>query len=83
MTDAEALGALERALTLAEPEGYVRVFVGEGAPMAALLERPGRTPPGWAYLRQLLDARSRRATHARRDPRRRTRSAATAGSSTR
>jgi LuxR family maltose regulon positive regulatory protein len=32
-----AFGPLERALTLAEPEGYVRVFVAEGAPMAELL----------------------------------------------
>jgi LuxR family maltose regulon positive regulatory protein len=32
-----AFVALGRALTLAEPEGYVRVFVDEGAPMAALL----------------------------------------------
>ena len=32
---------LERALTLAEPEGYVRVFVDEGPPMTALL-RGGR-----------------------------------------
>jgi LuxR family transcriptional regulator, maltose regulon positive regulatory protein len=32
-----ALAALERALTLAEPEGYVRVFAGEGPPMASLL----------------------------------------------
>ncbi len=32
-----ALGALERALRLAEPEGYVRLFVDEGAPMARLL----------------------------------------------
>lgn len=32
-----ALVPLERALTLAEPEGYVRIFVDEGAPMAALL----------------------------------------------
>jgi len=32
-----ALPRLERALTLAEPEGYVRLFADEGAPMAALL----------------------------------------------
>ncbi len=32
-----ALGALENALELAEPEGYVRVFVEEGAPMKQLL----------------------------------------------
>ena len=35
---AAALVPLERALTLAEPEGYVRIFVDEGPPMAALLE---------------------------------------------
>ena len=46
-----ALVPLERALTLAEPEGYVRIFVDEGPPMAALLEaaakrrdRPGLCP---------------------------------------
>ncbi len=32
-----ALGCLERALALAEPEGYVRIFVDEGVPMARLL----------------------------------------------
>jgi LuxR family transcriptional regulator, maltose regulon positive regulatory protein len=32
-----AVAALERALAIAEPEGYVRVFVDEEAPMAALL----------------------------------------------
>jgi LuxR family maltose regulon positive regulatory protein len=32
-----ALVPLERALSLAEPEGYVRVFVDEGRPMAQLL----------------------------------------------
>ena len=31
------LGSLARALTLAAPEGYVRLFADEGAPMAALL----------------------------------------------
>jgi LuxR family maltose regulon positive regulatory protein len=34
-----ALVPLERALTLAEPEGYVRIFVDEGKPIAELLTR--------------------------------------------
>ena len=34
-----ALAPLERALTLAEPEGYFRIFVDEGAPMEALLKK--------------------------------------------
>jgi len=33
-----ALAALERALSLAEPESYVRVFVSESPPMARLLK---------------------------------------------
>jgi LuxR family maltose regulon positive regulatory protein len=36
-----ALMSLERALVLAEPEGYVRIFVDEGKPMAELLTRIG------------------------------------------
>ena len=40
--DAEqALEALARALSLAEPEGYVRTFVDEGQPLAALLPGVG------------------------------------------
>ena len=35
----EALSVLAQALRLAEPEGYVRCFVDEGVPMAALLSR--------------------------------------------
>jgi LuxR family maltose regulon positive regulatory protein len=33
----EALPVLQRALTLAEPEGYIRLFVDEGEPMVTLL----------------------------------------------
>jgi len=38
-----ALVSLERALTLAEPEGYVRIFVDQGPPMAALLREVAKT----------------------------------------
>jgi LuxR family maltose regulon positive regulatory protein len=59
------LAALAEALTLATPEGYLRVFVDEGAPMATLLGRllttPATTqavavqvPP--AFLDRLLEA---------------------------
>ena len=44
-----ALAPLERALTLAEPEGYVRVFVGEGPPMASLLTAVATQHPGSDY----------------------------------
>jgi LuxR family maltose regulon positive regulatory protein len=36
---AGAVVLLNRALALAEPEGYVRLFVDEGVPMASLLDR--------------------------------------------
>jgi LuxR family transcriptional regulator, maltose regulon positive regulatory protein len=36
---AAALASLGRALALAEPEGYVRIFADEGAPMADLLRQ--------------------------------------------
>lgn len=34
----EALARLEQTFTLAEPEGYIRIFVDEGRPMANLLK---------------------------------------------
>ncbi len=51
-----ALKALERALTLAEPEGYVRMFVDEGSPMASLLEKAMKHRIAPNYVRQLLAA---------------------------
>jgi LuxR family maltose regulon positive regulatory protein len=63
--DPGGLAALAEALTLATPEGYLRVFVDEGAPMAALLGRlltAGQTRIGAAsgvppdYLARLTEA---------------------------
>jgi LuxR family maltose regulon positive regulatory protein len=51
-----ALAPLERALTLAEPEGYVRLFVDEGPPMAALLEFAAKRGASSNYSHQLLSA---------------------------
>ena len=51
-----ALAPLERALALAEPEGCVRTFVDEGAPMAALLTRAGRAGVAPHYVARLLAA---------------------------
>jgi LuxR family maltose regulon positive regulatory protein len=52
-----ALAPLERALALAEPEGYVRIFVDEGAPMAALLKRmKAEDEIIMEYVRKLLAA---------------------------
>lgn len=51
-----ALVPLERALTLAESEGYVRIFVDEGRPMAALLEAAANQGIAPNYVRRLLEA---------------------------
>jgi LuxR family maltose regulon positive regulatory protein len=51
-----ALACLERAVTLAEPEGYVRVFVDEGPPMASLLTALAKQGTAGNYVRRLLAA---------------------------
>lgn len=59
-----ALAPLERALTLAEPEGYVRVFADEGAPMARLLceaANRGVTPDYTDRLLAALDAEAHKS----------------------
>jgi LuxR family transcriptional regulator, maltose regulon positive regulatory protein len=62
----QAVSVLSRLLVLAEPEGYVRVFVDEGSPMQALLttwlssfaQQQGsmETRPSEAYVLKLLAA---------------------------
>jgi LuxR family maltose regulon positive regulatory protein len=53
---APALVALERVLKLAEPEGYVRVFVDEGQPLAKLLYQALAQEVEAEYVRRLLAA---------------------------
>jgi LuxR family maltose regulon positive regulatory protein len=52
----EALPVLERALTLAEPEGYIRLFVDEGTPMVALLRQARARGIAPDYVATLLSA---------------------------
>jgi LuxR family transcriptional regulator, maltose regulon positive regulatory protein len=51
-----ALAPLERALRLAETEGYVRIFVDEGPPMAVLLGAAAKHGIAPDYVHQLLTA---------------------------
>jgi LuxR family transcriptional regulator, maltose regulon positive regulatory protein len=61
----QALASVERALALAEPEGYVRIFVDEGEPMRMLLsdfslqiekQFCGQIHPLTGYVERLLAA---------------------------
>jgi LuxR family maltose regulon positive regulatory protein len=54
--DDQALVALGRALALAEPEGYVRVYLDEGPPMAHLLRQAAAHSLAPDYARRLLAA---------------------------
>ena len=49
-----ALAALARALALGEPEGCLRVFLDEGAPMAELLRHAGSRGIAPPYVARLL-----------------------------
>jgi len=52
----QALNHLQRALSLAEPEGYIRLFVDEGTPMAKLLRQAASRGIAPDYVRRLLAA---------------------------
>jgi LuxR family maltose regulon positive regulatory protein len=51
-----ALMPLQRALALAESEGYIRIFVEQGLPLAVLLEEAAKHGIARSYVRQLLAA---------------------------
>ena len=61
-----ALASLEQALTMAEPEGYVRIFLDEGPPMAALLSTAAQQGVARDHIRRLV-------TGSQRDPAERSR----------
>jgi LuxR family maltose regulon positive regulatory protein len=49
-----ALASLQRAVSLAEPELYVRIFVDEGAPMGSLLRALASQGSAGSYARRIL-----------------------------
>src|SRR5690242_10254755 len=51
-----ALASLRRALTLAEPESYVRIFADEGPPMASLLRAAAKLRIAPSHVRRLRAA---------------------------
>lgn len=62
---AESMTSLGRALTLAEPQGYIRLFIDEGAPMEYLLSQAhgrGIAPDYTATLLKAFDKQAR-ASH--------------------
>jgi LuxR family maltose regulon positive regulatory protein len=52
----QAMATLERAFALAEPEGFIRIFVDEGPPMAQLLYEALIRGIAAEYVRRLLAA---------------------------
>ncbi len=54
-----ALRVLHRAVSLAQPEGFVRLFADEGPPMADLLKSSARRTGPSGYVRRLLASTTR------------------------
>ena len=55
----EALAVLSRTLSLAEPEGYIRLFLDEGTPILALLHQAQQHGPAREHVAKLLAAASK------------------------
>jgi LuxR family maltose regulon positive regulatory protein len=53
---AGAFAAMDAAIVIAEPEGYVRVFLDEGTPMTQLLGAAARRSGASSYIQELLRA---------------------------
>jgi LuxR family maltose regulon positive regulatory protein len=62
-----ALAALRRAVALAEPDGWVRIFVDEGPPMASLLRAVAKQGIAPSRVRRLLAAVENSAGRTRID----------------
>ena len=52
----DAMKVIDHCLSLAEPEGYVRIFVERGAPMQSLLQLASRQGIRTEYINKLLPA---------------------------
>lgn len=62
-----AIAALSRALALAEPEGYARIFLDEGQSMLDLLQMASARRIGPDYVRRLLDMAGEKTAGPRTD----------------
>jgi LuxR family maltose regulon positive regulatory protein len=65
-----ALTVLERALSLAQPEGYVRTFIDEGAQMGKLLRQAAKLGIAVEYTGKLLAALDKETKDDREIPQR-------------
>jgi LuxR family maltose regulon positive regulatory protein len=54
--DIKAMSALERALSLAQPEGYIRIFLDFGMQITKLLQKAAALGIQVEYVRELLSA---------------------------
>jgi LuxR family maltose regulon positive regulatory protein len=65
---AGALATLDRAVAIAAPERFVRVFVDEGAPMTSLLQKTAKRGGAHGYTHKLLAATGQETLSARPQP---------------